>query len=203
MGLLFWRKTHDLGEPNESVAVVATEDNPLPVRPSLGDDDDPLKVKVEQDYLPPVAGQTITRIYDIPGIGTGAVYADGEAFGTAFTIHDVFRAEKGSGVVVGAFLLDFDDEGIQVDIPLFTQPLAGTADNSAFAPTDVELATCRGVVSITSFYNWNVNQFGQATNVGLWLYAGGTNLYTQCVIRGAANIAAGAIPRIGIVVVPD
>lgn len=202
MNLIFWRKTHDIA-PENARGVAATEDTPFPVRPIQNEDDDPLRINIKNAYMPPVAGQTILREYEIPGIGTGSAYADGEAFGTAFTLHDLFRPGKNSGTIVGAYLQDIDDEGLQVDIPLFVRSIAGTTDNNAFAPSDVELQSCRGVVSITEFFNWSSNQFGQATNLGIWIKAESPNLYTQCVIRGAANIAAGAIPRIGLIVVPD
>ncbi len=166
-------------------------------------DEHPLPTIAYGDYMPAVAGRTVTRIVEVPGVGTGSAYADGDAFGTMITWLDVFRAEKCSGTIVGAFLQDFDGEGIQIDIPIFTRTITATADNAAFAPSDIDLAACRAVVSITEFYNWGSNQFGQATGLGLWVQGEGVNLYSQCVIHGAANIASGAVPRIGLVVVPD
>lgn len=203
MSLLFWRKTHDTAIAGDTPSQAVTEDTPLPVRLYPGGDDEAQSVEIANGFMPPVSGQTILREYEIPGIGTGSAYADGEAFGTAFTLHDLFRAEKCSGTIVGAYLHDLDDEGLRVDVPLFVHPIASTTDNNAFAPSDAELVTCRAVVPITEFFNWSSNQFGQATNLGIWIKAESPNLYTQLVIRGAANIAAGAIPRLGIIVVPD
>lgn len=176
---------------------------PLPVRLVTRDIDDIARIAIEMNRMPPVEGQTTYRMVQIPGIGTGSAYADGDAFGTLITWHNVLRAEKPSGTIVGALLFDLDDEGLQVDVPLFTQGITVTADNSAFAPSDADLLFCRAIVPITEFYNWGSNQFGQYTGSPKWLRADGPNLYTQCVIRGAANIAAGALPWLALVVVPD
>ena len=203
MSLLFWRKTRNISIANESSNVEVNETNPLPVQIFSNDDEDAPKVRISQAYLPVVAGQTITRIVPLPGITTGSAHSDGDALGTPIVFQDVFRAEKCSGIVVGAFVIDKDDEGLQIDIPLFTRPIAGTADDSAFAPTDTELMTCRGVVAVSSFFNWDSNQFGQATNLGMWISTESPNLYSQVVARGAINIAAGSIPLVGLVVVPD
>lgn len=203
MSLLFWRKTRDIA-PENARSEAVTEEAPLPVRAYPNNDDEPAVVKLDKDTIqPPIAGQTITRLVQVPGIGTGAAYADGEAFGTLITWHNVFRSEKLSGTIVGAFLLDLDDEGIQIDIPLFVRSITATTDNNAFAPSDDDLMALRAVVSISSFYNWSSNQFGQASNLGVWINGESPNLYSQLVVRGAANIAAGAVPWVGLVVVPD
>lgn len=184
MGPLWWRKGRE-------GAKETTDENPFPVQ------------IIQSHNLPPVSGRTITRVVKVPGIGTGAAYTAGEAFGTPFRFNNVFDAQKKSGTVVGAFILDLDDEGIQVDIPLFTRRITATTDNNAFAVTDNDLMYCRGVVSITEFFNWNVCQFGQRTGLSLWIQGESAHLETQLVIQGAANIAAGKEPYIGLIVVPD
>ncbi len=201
MALQFWRSIkgalEDLGH-----ALEVDENHPLPVQIVTNEDEDVPKVQIDQPQLPPVQGQTLLRLYDVPGIGTGAVYDAGEAFGTPFTLHSLFGG-KISGTIVGVVLFDLDDEGIQVDLPIFTQSLAGTTDNNAFAPTDTELLTCRAVFPITEFYNWSVNQFGQYVGTPKWIVLEGPNAYTQLVVQGAPNIAAGALPRLAITTVPD
>ena len=153
--------------------------------------------------LPPVAGRTVTCVVRVPGIGTGAAYADGDAFGTLIEFPNLFRPSKLSGLVMGAFLIDLDDEGLQIDVPLFIRSFTATADNSAFAPTDADAVNCRGVLQINTFSNWNANQFGQSVNVPWPVNAVSTSLFTQLVARGAPNIAAGSEPYVGLITLPD
>lgn len=208
MSLLFWRKTNNTSDDNNDgtineLSVPVTESRPLPVQIFNNEDEDTPKVEISQSYLPPVPGQQITRMYKVPGVTTGGAYADGDAMGTLITFHDVFRPEKRSGIVVGAFIIDKDDEGLQIDIPLFVRTFATTTNDSAFAPSDDDLMHCRAVVAVSSFSNWGSNQFGQATNQGIWISGEDTNLYSQLVARGAINLAAGSEPWVGLVVIPD
>ncbi|MCK9602593.1 MAG: hypothetical protein M0R06_26335 [Sphaerochaeta sp.] len=165
--------------------------------------DNPLPVELHGLLLPPVAGRTITRLVKVPGITADAAHADGDALGTMITFPDVFRAERCSGVIVGAFILDLDNEGLQVDLPIFTRAFTATADDSAFTPSDTDMLACRAVLEIYTFSNWGANQFGRWVDNPIWINGESVNLYTQVVARGAINIAAGADPYVGIVVVPD
>lgn len=165
----------------------------------------PFPVALAQRLLPPIEGRTVWRMVQVPGIGTGAAYADGDAFGGLITFPEVFRAEKRSGVIVAVLLFDLDDEGLALDMPLFARPITPTADNGPFALSDDGLLACRGAVAIptAAFWNWGSNQLAVVKDVGLWVQSDDTNLYTQLVARGALNIAAGAIPWLGVVVLPD
>lgn len=208
MSTIFWIKDYDTGEyrPDgiaQSKTVPVTRDTPFPVQIVHPEDNDYPAFEIKGEEMPPVAGRSKKFQLQIPGIGTAAAYADGEAFGTAFILHNVFRAERPSGWITGARLADLDDEGIQIDVALFSAPIAAPTDNSAFAPTDVELATCVGVVSIDTFANWSVNQYGQSSAAPMHVVADGPNLYAACISRGAPNIAAGAIPILTIYVTPD
>lgn len=166
--------------------------------------DGPLPVRLEETAeLPPIAGRTVQRIVQVPGIGTGSAYADKDAFGTLITFRDVFRAEKRSGTITGVFLIDKDDEGIQVDVPLYVRAITATADNSALALSDDDLMACRAKLSITDYFDGANGQFGQSVDAAKWVEGEDTNLYTQLQIRGSANISAGAIPWVGITVIPD
>lgn len=206
--LLFWRKTRDTGEyrPDgiaQTKVVEVSRDEPLPVQLVHPEDSDYPLVEIKGSEMPPVAGRTITRLVQVPGIGTGSAYAAGDAFGTLITFSDVFRTEKCSGTIVSAFFIDLDDEGIQKDVPIYIAPITATTDNSAAAPSDTDVLLCRGHFSISTFLNLGNNQIGTLTNIGLWVSGSDPNLYTQLVTQGADNIAASNIPWIGIVVVPD
>jgi hypothetical protein len=131
----------------------------------------------------------------VPGIGTAAAYASGDAFGTKF-FFDVPR----EGVITQFVFLDYDDEGITKELVLFNADFTATADNSAFAPSDDDLAKCMGVISIDVFYNFDSNQVGIAVPAFSYNLPSG-RFYAQFVTRGADNIAAGSIPEFLITVI--
>lgn len=130
----------------------------------------------------------------IPGIGTGSAYTSGDAFGTKFTL-----AVPNEGTIASVIFRDYDDEGLGKEIVLFSENFTQTTDNDAFAPTDIDLVSCIGVISIVSFYNFSANQVGMATPA-LYYVAPKGLLYGQVVTRGADNIAAGAIPDFTLVI---
>lgn len=208
MALLFWRKTQDTGEyrPDgkaQTNDVVVSEKSGLPVRPLPLDIDEPVPMTISNVYLPPVAGQTIKRSLQVPGVGTGAIYAAGEAFGTVIKLAGVFRPEKGSGSLVGVVFHDLDDEGSQIDAVFFSQQVTTTADNAAFAILDEENLLCLGAVSITEFFNWGNNQVGVLRNLSVPLVAEGPDIYVRLVTQGTPTIAAGAVPWVTFYLVPD
>lgn len=205
MGIAFWRKTREIG-PDNAQSVPATEDTPLPVTPYQTDEDDALRVQIDQKRMPPVAGETrLIGPIQVPGIGTASAYTAGDAFGGLIRFHDCFRPEKCSGTIVGAFLIDPDDEGIGKDLPIFVQAITITTDNSPYAIADADLQYGRGFVQINSFFDGGNGQIGQAskTTVPLWVKADGPDLWTQLRTTGADNIAAGSLPWVGLLVVPD
>lgn len=128
---------------------------------------------------------------DIAGIGTGAAYASGDAFGGKFTI----EVPK-SGRIETLIMLDLDDEGIETELWMFRGNFAATADNSAFAISDADLLRLEGIISVVNFANANNNRVGINNGLGLTYSAPEGVLYCQCVTRGAPNIAAGNIPKL-------
>lgn len=131
----------------------------------------------------------------IPGIGSGAAYASGDAFGTAFPL-----VVPSVGTIATLLFFDYDAEGLVKEFVLFSQPIAGTADNAVFAPTDLELQSCLGVVYVSGYYSYSGNQLGIATPALTYL-APRSVIYVQIVTRGADNIAAAAIPAFNMVIV--
>ncbi len=132
-----------------------------------------------------------TAYVEIPGIVTGAAYASGDAFGTIFSI-----PVPKSGFIEDITMLDLDDEGIQTDFWFFNVPFTATADNSEFDVSDSDLSNLERVICVTNFSNAKSNQVGINNGLGLSYKAPKGYLYCQCVIRGAANIAAGHIPKV-------
>ena len=133
-------------------------------------------------YIQPVGPVPIT------GIGTGAAYASGDAFGGKITITVPVR-----GIISNLWFFDYDDEGLAKELVLFSSDFTATADNSAFALLDADLKNCIGVINVDLFYNFTNNQIGNA-NPALAYFAPEGRLYGQWVTRGADNIATGALP---------
>lgn len=131
----------------------------------------------------------------IPGIGISVAYTAADAFGTKFA----FNVPR-EGTISTVVFHDYDDEGLTKEIVLFSSDFTGTGDNAAFAPSDLDLLKCVGVISIGTFYNFSVNQIGIATPA-LYYVAPGKRLYGQVVTRGADNIAVDSIPTFTMVIV--
>lgn len=176
---------------NDSV----TDDNPLPV--TMGSD------SADGAGLPPVAGRSVWRKVVIPGIGTGAAYADKDQMGTLITFPSVFRTGHLTGLLHTALYFDLDDEGLQLDLHFFRGSVTPAADNSAFAISDADALLWIGSVQFTSFYDFNTSQVSQVPNVGLVVESNDTNLYALAQARGAQNIAAGALPQVAAGILPD
>ena len=155
-----------------------------------------VKQTAESELNVPVTSHIFpSALTEIPGIGTGAAYATADAFGIRFSI--VVPVE---GTIAQVTFLDFDDEGLNKELVLFSREFTATADNSAFAPSDADLEFCLGVISIDTWYNYSSNQVGIAIPAFHYTAPSGT-LYGQFVTRGADNIAAGSVPKFFMVVI--
>jgi hypothetical protein len=154
--------------------------------------------------LPPVAGRSTFAQVTVPGITTGAAYADGDCLGTLMEFPNLLRSGKSSGLLHTALYFDLDDEGLQVDLHLFSRPiLSPGADNAAFTPSDSEVLAYLGTLTFTSFFNLGANQVSMLTNVGIALQSSGTSVWGHLVARGALNIAANNLPVLRLAVLPD
>ena len=130
----------------------------------------------------------------VSGIGTGVAYTSGDAFGTT-----IYLKVPKEGTITNVIFLDYDDEGLDKELVLFSGLFTETADNAAFAVSDADLSKCVGVINIATWHNFGNNQVGLATPA-LGYHVPGGILYAQMVTRGVDNIAADAIPDIIVVV---
>ena len=133
-------------------------------------------------------------------IGTGAAYPDLYAMGVvpwAFFVPN-------KGMIQSALYFDRDNEGLQVDLWLFSQRPANQTDNSAFAVTDDNLLYCVDVIQFIGFRNANTGQISAQNNLGIVydLGAGGSTIYAVLQARGALNIAQGALPQFQLRILP-
>lgn len=134
----------------------------------------------------------------------GTAYAASDALGAAFLLPAMAGGPNESGTIVQMQVLT--DSVVtfgQTTLYLFTQPIAGTTDNAAFAPTDKEMLTLGGLVTTTTGAagpKGNANTVmsimgSQTTNymAAMIPYRAGANgeLYGQLVCGGIPTIAAG------------
>ena len=141
---------------------------------------------------------------EVPGITTGAAYADKDQIGSLFSFDRVSRNDVFSGILQGGNYYDLDDEGLQVDLWLFYGTVTLAADNAAFALSDGDLAKVVAVLSFTAFSDAANGQFSQVTGLAKpFRTRGGTRLWAAAQARGALNIAAGNLPRFSLDVLPD
>ena len=130
---------------------------------------------------------------EIPGIGLAAAYTAADAFGGKFEI-----SVPSKGVIQTAMMLDLDDEGIETELWLFSGDFTATADNDAFAVTDVDLLKLEVIIGIVNFANAANNQVGINNGLNLAYLAPKGRFWCQCVTRGTPNIAAANIPRVAL-----
>ncbi len=117
-----------------------------------------------------------------------SLYASGDALGEKNSVTSV--PERGT--IVGVFAVDRDSEDANFDIVLFKQDITGTSDNAAFDPTDAELDTCIGVITVNRWHTFNDNSVGmEAVNARVIGYdvPGGT-IFFQCVTRATPTYTA-------------
>lgn len=172
----------------------------------------PFPVRIPDDLgtnrtLPPVAGRSFfTPPRTVPGIGTGAAYADGDIMGTVIEFPNVFRPERLSGILLGGIYYDLDDEGLQVDLHLSARPFATSpgADNAAFTVLDADLLAIRATCTFatTAFFNFANNQIAYDFRTQP-IFSDSTSLWGYVVARGALNIAAGNLPAFSLCLLPD
>ena len=157
--------------------------------------------------LPPVRGRTVTVTRRVPGIVTGAAYADADALGTLIEFPNLLRlnpyTNAYSGLLHTARYFDLDDEGLQVDLHLFSRKIADGTDNSAYAPSDADVRAYLGTVAFTAFFNLGSNQVAVNTSIGLLLSSESASVFGQVVARGALTIAAENLPEFSLSVLPD
>ncbi len=156
-----------------------------------------LKIEFIRNPVQVDSGVFQTQTVQVPGIGTGAAYASGDAFGSKITI-----PVPKSGTISYVVFLDLDNEGATKDLVLFKSDFVATADNAVFAPSSVDLVGCLGVITIDAldFANFSTNRIGRATPAFSYVAPAGL-LYAQFVTRGGDNIAAGSLPQFFMVIV--
>lgn len=135
-----------------------------------------------------------TPFVDI-GVGTD-IYTSGDALGTRQTVN-----VPKHGVIMGIVVVDRDSEEVNLDVVIYTDATAGTADNAAYAPTDAELDTCLGAVLVDTWKTFSTNSIGVVDNIGLPYWVPTGTLEFQCVTRGTPTYTAATDVRVSFLIV--
>ena len=73
----------------------------------------------------------------------------------------------GCAVITSVVVIDYDDQGSEVDILFFDEEPVVGANNAAFNLSDGWAEHCIGFVQVDDYLNLAQNQIGQETNIGL------------------------------------
>ena len=130
----------------------------------------------------------------IPGIGTGAIYAGTAAIPECLGTLAKLSVPK-RGIIVSATFFDLDDEGLQVDLEVFTKAITQVADNAAWTLSAPDSLSFVEEIPFFTFDDQIACQTSEVRNIGKAYVALDGAFYIQAITRGAPTIAAGALPR--------
>jgi len=125
-----------------------------------------------------------------------AAYHTGDLIGTLLTFADAAREPGGTGTICSVELADKANQGVKLELALFTTTLTGTTltDNSAFDPADADLLTKIGSIIIDT-YEYNAYSDNSSATKSQLLLAykcvfGSADIYGVLVSRGAPTYAS-------------
>ena len=134
----------------------------------------------------------------IPGIAAVDAFDANDCFGTVVTISVPVR-----GVIYSATFWDYDDEGTQIDLEVFKEPIVQTASDAAWSPADGDMRKFVAEIEFFAFDDHIISQTSEVKNIGKAYTAPGGKLYIQAVCRSTPTIAAGASPEIQLQILSD
>jgi len=144
-------------------------------------DDDVRQAILEQTSRIKLVDTVFTTI---PGVVSGAAYADGDALGLQFAF-----GVPTSGTITRVLLGDMDKEALAVELLLFRDAFTGGTDNSAFDMADADRTKVIGPITVTSFTQYNDNALGHKELAYDYVAPNGL-LYVQAITRGVQNLSA-------------
>lgn len=134
---------------------------------------------------------SLTRPNDTNAYTAGDQVADSTSAPTILTFANVGRTSGGSGVIVGATLIDHSNQATSPDLELWILNTTATPnnDNAAFAPSDGVVDTCIGVIHFTTGYAGDSatsgNKFYDAGPLSVPYVCTTTSLFGLLVVRNA------------------
>ena len=134
---------------------------------------------------------------EIPGITPADALDANDCMGVQFPLKVPKR-----GIIYSATMWDLDDEGLQVDLEIFKEPIVQAANDAAFAPTDQDIMGFVTELNFVAFDDHGSCQTSEIKNIGKAYTAPKGIFWIQAVTRGAHNIAQAAMPRIQLHILP-
>lgn len=147
-------------------------------------------------YQVAAPGGGIKLVNVTPVLTVHANYAAGDYVGTsadAMTFSDCARIDGGSGMIMGAALVDAALQSISGELWLFDTEPTPPNDSAAWTITDAHAANLVGVIPISTYYASAANSVGQSDilQIPFKCAAGSRDLYGCFVTRGAPTYASG------------
>lgn len=126
---------------------------------------------------------------------THASYASGDFVGTdatPLTFSGCARVNAGSGIIVGAVLVDAAVQSIAGELWLFDTTITPPADSAAWSISDADAANCIGIIPFSTYYASALNSVSPVNNLGIAFVcgAGVKTLFGAFVTRGAPTYAS-------------
>jgi hypothetical protein len=138
---------------------------------------------------------SFTRPADTTAYAAGDNMADSTSAPTVNTITGCVRIPGGSGIILGASLIDSANQATpgQFEAWVFDTAWTPDNDNAVFTPTDAECATLVAIVPLTTSYvgdatagaGGNRIYMSDPVNRGFVCAGGSTSLYWALVVRNA------------------
>jgi hypothetical protein len=127
---------------------------------------------------------------------THATYAANDFVGTdgtPLTFAGCARVNAGSGVIVGATLIDYALQSVAGELWLFDTTFTPPADSAAWTLSDAHAALCIGVIPFSTYYASALNSVSVVNNLGMTFVCGAASksLFGAFVTRGAPAYASG------------
>ena len=164
----------------------------------------PLPVAIPDGAFVSTRTDEVERVLRVTGIGYAAAYAANDTFGSLFEIPGVARLAGSTFVILKSVFYDYDNEGINKTLHLFSRPVTLAADNAAWALADTDTRFWIGKISFSS---WDSHTNGQTSLASPALYlkcgAGTTSIWGAFQTSGADNIATTANPEVCLLVARD
>lgn len=133
----------------------------------------------------------------IPDIAAAAAFVSGDQFGGL----GEFATVPSNGIIRELRFLDFDDEGIDKQVWMFSSKVTLAADNAAFSLADQDLRPVIGIFAVSTWRDAVNGQIGLTSNTPCYYsLPAGSTIYFAVMTLGADNIAAGSMPELGIVI---
>jgi hypothetical protein len=154
--------------------------------------------------LQTLARRDLQRIaVGVTGVTTATTaYVAGDQVGTQITLANAARVSGGSGVIVGATLIDQSDIIGAYDLAIFDSSVTLAADNAAFSVSDADSLKIVALIQLAGAFDLTNNRMAQSYNLAIpYVCNGGTSLFAALINRaGHTFFTAGALPQVNVYV---